>query len=160
MIPQELIQTSSPSMTSVSSSVNPSGIVVPAGGLQQGNVAMTTINSQVVSGKLTAVAAKKKNKNNLNWSLYFGRLRIVKPVELWKNEKDEKFNRVEFLVWNVAFKTLFFNSICCIFEDHVTVPLIILCNIVIKIHNPYLTVHNCNFKHLCGNEPLPRIHLM
>lgn len=38
-------------MTSVSSSVNPSGIVVPAGGLQQGNVAMTTINSQVVSGK-------------------------------------------------------------------------------------------------------------
>lgn len=49
-------------MTSVSSSVNPSGIVVPAGGLQQGNVAMTTINSQVVSGKLTAVAAKKKKK--------------------------------------------------------------------------------------------------
>nr|XP_040037839.1 homeobox protein PKNOX2 isoform X2 [Gasterosteus aculeatus aculeatus]XP_040037840.1 homeobox protein PKNOX2 isoform X2 [Gasterosteus aculeatus aculeatus] len=47
---QELIQTSSPSMTSVSSSVNPSGILVPAGGLQQGNVAMTTINSQVVSG--------------------------------------------------------------------------------------------------------------
>lgn len=40
-------------MTSVSSSVNPSGIVVPAGGLQQGNVAMTTINSQVVSGKQT-----------------------------------------------------------------------------------------------------------
>lgn len=38
-------------MTSVSSSVNPSGIVVPAGGLQQGNVAMTTINSQVVSGE-------------------------------------------------------------------------------------------------------------
>lgn len=49
-------------MTSVSSSVNPSGIVVPAGGLQQGNVAMTTINSQVVSGKLTAVAAKKTQK--------------------------------------------------------------------------------------------------
>ncbi|XP_029028919.1 homeobox protein PKNOX2 isoform X1 [Betta splendens] len=47
---QELIQTSSPSMTSVSSSVNPSGIVVPAGGLQQGSVTMTTINSQVVSG--------------------------------------------------------------------------------------------------------------
>nr|XP_020469175.1 homeobox protein PKNOX2 isoform X3 [Monopterus albus] len=47
---QELIQTSSPSMTSVSSSVNPSGIVVPTGGLQQGNVAMTTINSQVVPG--------------------------------------------------------------------------------------------------------------
>lgn len=38
-------------MTSVSSSVNPSGIVVPAGGLQQGGVSMTTINSQVVSGK-------------------------------------------------------------------------------------------------------------
>lgn len=89
-------------MTSVSSSVNPSGIVVPAGGLQQGNVAMTTINSQVVSGKLTAVAAKK-NKNNVNWSLYFGRLRIVKPVELWKNEKDEKFNRVEFLVVKCCF---------------------------------------------------------
>lgn len=70
---------------------------MPAGGLQQGNVAMTTINSQVVSGKLTAVAAKK-NKNNVNWSLYFGRLWIVKPVELWNNEKDEKFNRVEFLV--------------------------------------------------------------
>lgn len=51
VIPQELIQTSSPSMTSVSSSVNSSGIVVPAGGLQQGNVSMTTINSQVVSGK-------------------------------------------------------------------------------------------------------------
>ncbi|KAF3841525.1 hypothetical protein F7725_007387, partial [Dissostichus mawsoni] len=47
---QELIQTSSPSMTSVSSSVNPSGILVSAGGLQQGNVTMTTINSQVVSG--------------------------------------------------------------------------------------------------------------
>ncbi|MEQ2177934.1 Homeobox protein pknox2 [Goodea atripinnis] len=43
-------QTSSPSMTSVSSSVNSSGIVVPAGGLPQSNVAMTTINSQVVSG--------------------------------------------------------------------------------------------------------------
>ncbi|MEQ2299217.1 Homeobox protein pknox2 [Ameca splendens] len=37
-------------MTSVSSSVNSSGIVVPAGGLPQSNVAMTTINSQVVSG--------------------------------------------------------------------------------------------------------------
>ncbi|XP_068577292.1 homeobox protein PKNOX2 isoform X3 [Cebidichthys violaceus] len=49
-VQQELIQTSSPSMTSVSSSVNPSGILVPAGGLQQSNVAMTTINSQVVSG--------------------------------------------------------------------------------------------------------------
>ncbi|KAK7925471.1 hypothetical protein WMY93_007781 [Mugilogobius chulae] len=47
---QELIQTSSPPMTSVSSSVNPAGIVVPAGGLQQGGVSMTTINSQVVSG--------------------------------------------------------------------------------------------------------------
>ncbi|KAG7258408.1 hypothetical protein CRUP_025921 [Coryphaenoides rupestris] len=49
----ELIQTSSsssPSMTSVSSSVNPSGVLVPASSLQQGNVAMTTINSQVVSG--------------------------------------------------------------------------------------------------------------
>lgn len=44
-------------MTSVSSSVNPSGIVVPSGGLQQGNVAMTTINSQVVSGKRATVEA-------------------------------------------------------------------------------------------------------
>ncbi|XP_062311519.1 homeobox protein PKNOX2-like, partial [Osmerus eperlanus] len=49
---QELLQTSSPSLTSVSGSA-PSGIVVPAGGLQQGNVTMTTINSQVVSGELT-----------------------------------------------------------------------------------------------------------
>ncbi|XP_052423308.1 homeobox protein PKNOX2 isoform X3 [Carassius gibelio] len=47
---QDLLQNSSPSLTSVSSSVNPSGIVVPAGSLQQNNVAMTTINSQVVSG--------------------------------------------------------------------------------------------------------------
>lgn len=58
-------------MTSVSSSVNPSGIVVPAGGLQQGNVAMTTINSQVVSGKLTAVAAKKKQKQRKLESLFW-----------------------------------------------------------------------------------------
>lgn len=48
-MPQELIATSSPPMTSVSSSVNP-GIVVPSGGLPQGGVSMTTINSQVVSG--------------------------------------------------------------------------------------------------------------
>ncbi|XP_014053098.2 uncharacterized protein pknox2 [Salmo salar] len=47
---QDLLQTSSPSMTSVSSSVNSSGIMVPTGTLQQGNIAMTTINSQVVSG--------------------------------------------------------------------------------------------------------------
>ncbi|KAG9348613.1 hypothetical protein JZ751_002351 [Albula glossodonta] len=47
---QELLQTSSASMTTVSSTVNPSGIVVPASTLQQGSVAMTTINSQVVSG--------------------------------------------------------------------------------------------------------------
>uniref|UniRef100_A0A672NR51 Homeobox domain-containing protein n=1 Tax=Sinocyclocheilus grahami TaxID=75366 RepID=A0A672NR51_SINGR len=47
---QDLLQNSSPSLTSVSSTVNPSGIVVPAGLLQQSNVAMTTINSQVVSG--------------------------------------------------------------------------------------------------------------
>ncbi|XP_024117440.1 homeobox protein PKNOX2 isoform X2 [Oryzias melastigma] len=46
---QELIQTSSPSMTSVSSSANPSGIVVPEG-LQQSSIAMTAINSPVVSG--------------------------------------------------------------------------------------------------------------
>ncbi|KAG5843839.1 hypothetical protein ANANG_G00155150 [Anguilla anguilla] len=45
---QELLQSSTPS--AVSSSVNPSGIVVPASALQQGSVAMTTINSQVVSG--------------------------------------------------------------------------------------------------------------
>lgn len=47
-------------MTSVSSSVNPSGIVVPSGGLQQGNVAMTTINSQVVSGKRTNIQASPR----------------------------------------------------------------------------------------------------
>ncbi|CAM4729856.1 unnamed protein product [Leuciscus chuanchicus] len=47
---QDLLQNSSPSLTSVSSTINPSGIVVPAGSLQQNNVAMTTINSQVVSG--------------------------------------------------------------------------------------------------------------
>ncbi|CAB1316618.1 unnamed protein product [Coregonus sp. 'balchen'] len=47
---KDLLQTSSPSMTSVSSSVNSSGIMVPTGTLQQGNIAMTTINSQVVSG--------------------------------------------------------------------------------------------------------------
>ncbi|XP_067289556.1 homeobox protein PKNOX2-like isoform X1 [Pseudorasbora parva] len=47
---QDLLQNSSPSLSSVSSTVNPSGIVVPAGSLQQNNVAMTTINSQVVSG--------------------------------------------------------------------------------------------------------------
>uniref|UniRef100_A0A8C2FY18 Pbx/knotted 1 homeobox 2 n=1 Tax=Cyprinus carpio TaxID=7962 RepID=A0A8C2FY18_CYPCA len=46
----DLLQSTSPSLTSVSSTVNPSGIVVPAGSLQQNNVAMTTINSQVVSG--------------------------------------------------------------------------------------------------------------
>ncbi|XP_051541043.1 uncharacterized protein LOC127433306 isoform X3 [Myxocyprinus asiaticus] len=47
---QDLLQNSSPSLTSVSSTVNHSGIVVPAGSLQQNNIAMTTINSQVVSG--------------------------------------------------------------------------------------------------------------
>ncbi|XP_056096163.1 uncharacterized protein LOC130075548 isoform X4 [Rhinichthys klamathensis goyatoka] len=47
---QDLLHNSSPSLTSVSSTINPSGIVVPAGSLQQNNVAMTTINSQVVSG--------------------------------------------------------------------------------------------------------------
>ncbi|XP_018610958.1 homeobox protein PKNOX2 isoform X2 [Scleropages formosus] len=47
---QDLMQGSAPSMTAVSSSVNPSGIVVPTNALQQGSVAMTTINSQVVSG--------------------------------------------------------------------------------------------------------------
>ncbi|KAG1970472.1 homeobox protein PKNOX2 isoform a [Pimephales promelas] len=47
---QDLLHNSSPSLTSVSNSINPSGIVVPAGSLQQNNVAMTTINSQVVSG--------------------------------------------------------------------------------------------------------------
>ncbi|NP_705940.1 homeobox protein PKNOX2 [Danio rerio] len=47
---QDLLQSSSPSLTSVSSTVNSSGIVVPAGPLQQNNISMTTINSQVVSG--------------------------------------------------------------------------------------------------------------
>ncbi|XP_015244309.1 PREDICTED: homeobox protein PKNOX2 isoform X2 [Cyprinodon variegatus] len=43
-------QVSPPLQPNTSSSVNSSGIVVPAGGLQQSSVAMTTINSQVVSG--------------------------------------------------------------------------------------------------------------
>ncbi|XP_038153778.1 homeobox protein PKNOX2 isoform X2 [Cyprinodon tularosa] len=43
-------QVSPPLQPHTSSSVNSSGIVVPAGGLQQSSVAMTTINSQVVSG--------------------------------------------------------------------------------------------------------------
>ncbi|XP_061659440.1 homeobox protein PKNOX2 [Syngnathoides biaculeatus] len=48
---QELNQTSSPtSVTAVSNSVNPPAVMAPTGGLQQGNVSMTTINTQVVSG--------------------------------------------------------------------------------------------------------------
>lgn len=77
-------------MTSVSSSVNPSGIVVPAGGLQQGNVAMTTINSQVVSGKLTAVAAKQNKTKKKILNVFI--LAVI--VQLWKNGKDEKLNWV------------------------------------------------------------------
>ncbi|XP_078003253.1 homeobox protein PKNOX2 isoform X4 [Phascolarctos cinereus] len=46
--PQDLLQNSPNSMTGVSN--NPQGIVVPASALQQGNIAMTTVNSQVVSG--------------------------------------------------------------------------------------------------------------
>jgi hypothetical protein len=34
---------------------NPQGIVVPASALQQGNIAMTTVNSQVVSGWCTVL---------------------------------------------------------------------------------------------------------
>ncbi|XP_069869688.1 homeobox protein PKNOX2 isoform X2 [Dipodomys merriami] len=45
---QDLLQNSPNSMSGVSS--NPQGIVVPASALQQGNIAMTTVNSQVVSG--------------------------------------------------------------------------------------------------------------
>ncbi|XP_060035774.1 homeobox protein PKNOX2 [Erinaceus europaeus] len=45
---QDLLQSSPNSMSGVSS--NPQGIVVPASALQQGNIAMTTVNSQVVSG--------------------------------------------------------------------------------------------------------------
>ncbi|XP_062869862.1 homeobox protein PKNOX2 [Trichomycterus rosablanca] len=45
---QDLLQNSSPSLSSVSSSVNSSGI--GAGSLPQSNVTMTSINSQVVSG--------------------------------------------------------------------------------------------------------------
>lgn len=48
---QDMHQSSTPSMTTISSALNPSGIIVPASTLQQGSVAMTTINSsQVVSG--------------------------------------------------------------------------------------------------------------
>ncbi|KAB0376787.1 hypothetical protein FD755_011231 [Muntiacus reevesi] len=45
---QDLLQNSPNSMSGVSN--NPQGIVVPASALQQGNIAMTTVNSQVVSG--------------------------------------------------------------------------------------------------------------
>ncbi|KAM9763817.1 homeobox protein PKNOX2 isoform 2-T4 [Dama dama] len=44
----DLLQNSPNSMSGVSN--NPQGIVVPASALQQGNIAMTTVNSQVVSG--------------------------------------------------------------------------------------------------------------
>lgn len=46
---QDLLQNSPNSMSGVSN--NPQGIVVPASALQQGNIAMTTVNSQVVSGR-------------------------------------------------------------------------------------------------------------
>lgn len=45
---QDLLQNSPNSMSGVSS--NPQGIVVPASALQQSSIAMTTVNSQVVSG--------------------------------------------------------------------------------------------------------------
>ncbi|XP_006892871.1 PREDICTED: homeobox protein PKNOX2 isoform X2 [Elephantulus edwardii] len=45
---QDLLQNSPNSMSGVSN--NPQGIVVPASALQQGNITMTTVNSQVVSG--------------------------------------------------------------------------------------------------------------
>ncbi|XP_016059888.1 PREDICTED: homeobox protein PKNOX2 [Miniopterus natalensis] len=45
---QDLLQNSPNSMSGVST--NPQGIVVPASALQQSNIAMTTVNSQVVSG--------------------------------------------------------------------------------------------------------------
>ncbi|KAJ8280809.1 hypothetical protein GJAV_G00059290 [Gymnothorax javanicus] len=47
---QDTLQTSSAAMTAISSSVNPSGIVVPTSHLQQRNDTMTSINSQVVPG--------------------------------------------------------------------------------------------------------------
>uniref|UniRef100_A0A8C3XW50 PBX/knotted 1 homeobox 2 n=1 Tax=Chelydra serpentina TaxID=8475 RepID=A0A8C3XW50_CHESE len=46
--PQDLLQNSPNSMTAVAN--NPQGIVVPASALQPGNISMTTVNSQVVSG--------------------------------------------------------------------------------------------------------------
>ncbi|XP_048368613.1 homeobox protein PKNOX2 [Sphaerodactylus townsendi] len=45
---QDMLQNSPNSMTAVSG--NPQGIVVPASALQQGNISMTTVNSQVVPG--------------------------------------------------------------------------------------------------------------
>ncbi|KYO31362.1 homeobox protein PKNOX2 [Alligator mississippiensis] len=45
---QDMLQNSPNSMTAVSN--NPQGIVVPASAIQQGNISMTTVNSQVVSG--------------------------------------------------------------------------------------------------------------
>ncbi|KAH1175429.1 hypothetical protein KIL84_008303, partial [Mauremys mutica] len=44
----DLLQNSPNSMTAVAN--NPQGIVVPASALQPGNISMTTVNSQVVSG--------------------------------------------------------------------------------------------------------------
>ncbi|XP_077597560.1 homeobox protein PKNOX2 [Stigmatopora nigra] len=48
-VQQELNPTSSPSVTSVSNSENPPGILASSGGLQQGSVSITTINSPMVS---------------------------------------------------------------------------------------------------------------
>ncbi|XP_014379271.1 homeobox protein PKNOX2 isoform X1 [Alligator sinensis] len=45
---QDMLQNSPNSMTAVSN--NPQGIMVPASAIQQGNISMTTVNSQVVSG--------------------------------------------------------------------------------------------------------------
>uniref|UniRef100_A0A671NHW2 Homeobox protein PKNOX2-like n=1 Tax=Sinocyclocheilus anshuiensis TaxID=1608454 RepID=A0A671NHW2_9TELE len=103
---QDLLQNSSPSLTSVSSTVNPSGIVVPAGSLQQNNVAMTTINSQVVSGgtlyqpvaMLTSQGQVltqglpqgtiqiQNNQININMDIYSKRLKIKHPYPT----EDEK----------------------------------------------------------------------
>ncbi|OWK17416.1 PKNOX2 [Cervus elaphus hippelaphus] len=63
---QDLLQNSPNSMSGVSN--NPQGIVVPASALQQGNIAMTTVNSQVnldLTSLLDNEDKKSKNKRGV-----------------------------------------------------------------------------------------------
>lgn len=68
---QDLLQNSPNSMSGVSS--NPQGIVVPASALQQSNIAMTTVNSQVVSGwcrGLWGRPGKRNGRGAARWVPY------------------------------------------------------------------------------------------